>query len=126
MHAENIFMRKFVIDTNIWIYLVENKIDIFSQLKGEKIYTLSSVINELKNISKKKNKSGIAAKIALEMIKKFNVEILEIHGSSDEALLNLAKKGYVIITQDTELMRKIKETRGKAFGIKQGKYIEIH
>lgn len=116
---------KIVIDTNFWIYVVLNKIRIFEELLGYEIYTLDKVLQELKQISKKKSKHGIAAKVALEMIEKFNVKIISASKSADEKLIELAKQGFIIATNDAELLKKIKNLGGKTAQIRQNKYIHF-
>ncbi|HIQ50206.1 MAG TPA: PIN domain-containing protein [Nanoarchaeota archaeon] len=116
---------KIVIDTNFWIYAVLYKIRIFEELLGYEIYTLDKVLQELKQISKKKTKQAIASKIALGMIEKFNVKIINAPKSADEKLVELATQGFIIATNDAELVKKIKNLGGKVAQIRQKKYIEF-
>jgi rRNA-processing protein FCF1 len=116
---------KVIIDTNIWIYAALYKIDIFQELLGYEIFTLSKVIEELKQISKRKSKQAIAARVALSLIERHNVKTIECKASADEELLKLAKEGYIILTQDRELLERIKEVGGKIGYIRQKRYIEF-
>lgn len=116
---------KIVIDTNFWIYAVLNKIRIFEELLGYEVYTLDKVLQELKQISKKRSQQGMAAKVALDMIKKFEVKIISSPKPADEKLIELAKEGYIVATNDTELVKRIKDLGGKIAQIRQKKYIEL-
>ncbi len=122
--VQNYYM-KIAVDTNFWIYAVMNKIRIFEELSGYEIYTLDKVLQELKQLSRKRSEQGAAARLALEMIEKFNVKILHAPGEADEKLLELAKEGYIIATNDHELIQKIKNNGGKIAVIRQRKYIEF-
>lgn len=118
---------KIAIDTNIFIYAARFKLDIFSQLKGNEVCTIEPVIEELKKISKGNSKDAKAAALGLEILKKRAKDgKIKISKSktenADDGLLELGKSGYVIITQDRELLKRLKAA-GCAFGyIKQKKY----
>ena len=109
---------KIIFDTNFCLIPFEFKVDIFDELnriipEKYEIVIPNSVKEELKEISTKKNKRGIAAKSALEMIKKFKEVKLENIGGVDKSIMEFARKeGYAIATQD----KKIKST-AKKYGI---------
>lgn len=118
---------KIAIDTNIFIYAARFRIDILSQLSGNEIFTTESVINELEKISAGKSRDAKAAALALAILKKWikeqKIKILPSKtGSADDDLLRLGKLGYVILTQDKELLERLKSAKcGIAF-IRQRKY----
>jgi len=118
---------KIAIDTNIFIYSVRFKLDIFSQQKGNEAFTTEPVMRELEKINKGKSRDAKAAALGLEIIKKrANENKITILPSktenADEGLLELGKSGYAVITQDRELQERLKAA-GCAFGyIKQRKY----
>lgn len=121
---------KIVIDTNIFVYSVRFKIDIFSRLGGNEIFTTESVMRELEKLGKGNSRDAKAAALALLMLKeKINGGMVSVlpsgNRSADECLLELGKCGYAIITQDRELLERLKSA-GCAFGyIKQKKYFEF-
>ncbi len=118
---------KIAIDTNIFIYSVRFKIDIFSQMKGKEICTIEPVIRELEKLGKGKSRDAKAAALGFEILKKREkdgkIRILKSKTeNADFGLLELGKSGYVVITQDRELVKRLKAA-GCAFGyIKQKKY----
>jgi rRNA-processing protein FCF1 len=118
------------IDTNIWLLPYLQKIDIFTELerlltheKKYEIVTSLGVVNELKEIMRRKSakrKEKTAAKIALELIERTKVTILdEYQGGGnnevDKFILKLArehKNGFILCTNDKELRRKLKKVEG--------------
>ncbi|MBU3896466.1 MAG: DNA-binding protein [Nanoarchaeota archaeon] len=114
---------KIILDTNFLMAIVQFKIDIFEQLAGNSLYTIESVINELKGLSKEKSKDGTAAKIALDIIKSKGLKILESKDVADLSLIDYSNKGYIIATQDKVLQNKIKSLGGKSIYIRQKKYV---
>lgn len=118
---------KIAIDTNIFIYSSRFKLDIFSQLKGNELCTTEPVARELEKISKGESHNAKAAALALKILEKRinegKIRILKQKTeNADDGLLELGKSGYVVITQDRELLVRLKSA-GCAFGyIKQRKY----
>lgn len=118
---------KVAIDTNIFIYAVRFKLDIFSQLAGKGIFTTEPVMHELEKLAKGNSRDAKAAALGLEILKKRTKEgkirILKSKTeNADDGLLELGKSGYAVITQDKELLKRLKSA-GCAFGyIKQKKY----
>lgn len=109
-------MIKIILDTNFLLIPSQFKVDFFSEIDiiiHEK-YALcvpEAVIGELKKLSESKGKDGKAAKLALALIAKKNVNIIK--GSKrtkygDEAILDIADSGMLVATQDIELRKKLK------------------
>lgn len=118
---------KIAIDTNIFIYSVRFKLDVFSQLKGNEIFTTEAVMRELEKLAKGNSRDAKAAALAFSMLKeKISSEKIAVlkqkTENADDALLELGKNGYAVVTQDKELLKRLKSV-GCAFGyIKQRKY----
>ncbi|MBI2543136.1 MAG: PIN domain-containing protein [Candidatus Aenigmarchaeota archaeon] len=118
-----------VLDTNFLIDLVKFKIDLDAiyQIIPEphSLSTLNSVLSELSQISKQKTKSGGYAKLALKVIEQNNIKILKFQGSADMLLVQLAKEGMTIATNDTKLRKEIKSLGKKTIYLKAKKYVAI-
>ena len=118
---------KIAIDTNIFIYAARFKLDIFSQLKGNELCTTEPVLRELEKIGKGNSRDAKSAALGLEILeKRINEGKIRILSSkaenADDGLLELGKSGYAVVTQDKELLKRLKSA-GCAFGyIKQRKY----
>ncbi|MFQ6009955.1 MAG: PIN domain-containing protein [Candidatus Aenigmatarchaeota archaeon] len=115
---------RIVLDTNFLVLAVKEKIGIFLQLRGKRIYVIGPVMKELDKIAKGRSKDAVAARVALMIVKTKNMRKLRTgFRSADRALLEKARKGYVIATQDSVLRRRIKKAGGKVLYIRQKKYV---
>lgn len=118
---------KIAIDTNIFIYSVRFKLDIFSQLKGNELFTIEPAMRELEKLTKGNSRDAKSAALGLEILKKRakdgKIKILKSETeNADDGLLELGKNWYVVVTQDRGLLKRLKAA-GCAFGyIKQRKY----
>lgn len=109
-------MIKIILDTNFLLIPCQFKVDIFSEIDMiiHERYALcapEAVIGELKKLSESKGKDGKAAKLALALIAKKNVNIIK--GSKrtkygDEAIIEIADKNTLVATQDIELRKRLK------------------
>ena len=114
-------MEKVLLDTNFCMIPAQFGVDIYAEIKRllplAKIYTLDMNIKELEDLMANGSfKERRAAKIALQLIRQKDVEIIKTKSflntaknpkDADEALAEFAKEGYIIATQDRELKRKI-------------------
>ena len=101
------------------------KVDVFSELMEHDLFVLDKVIEELEKLAENRGKDGTAARVALQLVKKRDVGILEADESTDDALILYGKRGYAIATQDTKLKRKLKKGNVKLIYVKQKKYVMI-
>ena len=118
---------KVVIDTNALVYAAENKIDLFSLLKGNKIIIPNLVLEELQIISKaaKKASDRKAAFLALKILENASFETVQLAGRTDAAIENFAKaKDAAVLTNDLALEKKLAKAGIKVLHIRQKKYIE--
>ncbi len=122
---------KIVIDTNMLISAVQYKVDIFEQLQGYELVTLSNCIEELWKIAKGRSKSSTNARIALELIEKNGVMIEKsAEKSTDAAIIKYAMKnrpkdasGFAAATNDRKLIKALKNNGIKVIRLRQRKYL---
>lgn len=93
-----------LLDTNFLVLPTQFRIDIFNEIKEKlptaKLATIPQVVRELEKLGKRGSP-------ALQMIKKFNVKIIEANGKADDALLELAeKRNALLCTNDRELKKR--------------------
>ncbi len=124
-------MKKIIIDTNALMAIGEFRIDIFLALDDacdfpHDIYILEGTIRELNKIKKEqRGKYKQAAGLALSILNCKDVKILRTESQRekadevnkvdkvdevnkvDEMLARFSKEGYLILTQDAELKRKL-------------------
>jgi rRNA-processing protein FCF1 len=102
-------MDKIAVDTSFLIFMVKRKIDInrINELFSGPIelYTSKGVINELENIINSEKRDASYAKLALSLLKKLNLEIIENKNTPDDWLM----KQKIIATVDIPLSKKAQE-----------------
>ena len=118
-------MMKILLDTNFLMAVGQFKADVFGELQGNELFTLSSCIQELKKLAGSKKKDAPAARVALGLLKNGNVKTIQASGNADFGLMEQAKKGYAVATNDAALIKKLKESGIKVLRLKQKKRILI-
>jgi len=107
-------MEKILLDTNVLMAVGEMKLDVFEQLReycdfNFKIYVLQSTIEELeKIIVEQRGKYIRAAKLALSLLARKKITILKKTGYADDLLVELSQRGYLVLTQDALLKKRLK------------------
>ncbi|MEM7819316.1 MAG: DNA-binding protein [Candidatus Aenigmatarchaeota archaeon] len=116
---------KILLDTNFLLLPVQFKIDIFKLLKNYELFTLDLCVNEIKKLSERKTKDGIAAKVALELIKTKKINVIKSEKKkTDLAIIEIAKKyNYMVATNDKKLIKSLKRYGIKIIRLKQKKYL---
>ncbi|MBI4983627.1 hypothetical protein HZC32_03210 [Candidatus Woesearchaeota archaeon] len=107
-------MRKVIIDTNALMAAVEFKLEVFSELAKccdfkFKTAVLEGTVEELKKIiTEQGGKHKAAAKLALAMLQAKDVEVLTSKKNNvDDSLVDYSRNGYLVLTQDLELKRRL-------------------
>jgi len=116
------------LDTNFLLDMVRLKIRIeegIQELVGNHVLVMPiQVKQELQTLSTEKGKNGVAARIALEFLAKNKVKIVSASGESgDQALRELAQKGYIVATNDKDLRQSLKNTPQRVIVVRQSKYV---
>ena len=109
LFVKTFHMKKIILDTNFLIDLIKFKVDLedINILINEpyQLFSLSSVVRELKNLSK----NNKYAKGALRLLEFKKIKIIKSEGDVDKFLLTLANKNTIISTNDIKLKKKLKE-----------------
>ncbi|MFH0829791.1 MAG: hypothetical protein V1887_01350 [Candidatus Aenigmatarchaeota archaeon] len=115
---------KVVMDTSFLVTCVKWKIDWFKQLEEHRLYIIPDVEDELVKLSRGKSKDAESARIALVRLEHTDVlpQPANVKGT-DNALLELAKEGYCIATQDIGLKERIAKAGGHTVFIRQRKFV---
>jgi rRNA-processing protein FCF1 len=117
---------KIVLDTNFLVTAVRFKLDWFREMDEHHLYLIPDVEDELVKLSKGKGKDAEAARIALVRLEHTDV-LPQPSGarSTDDALLELAKEGYCVATQDAKLRVRIEKANGHVAYIRQRKQVVV-
>lgn len=125
---------KIILDTNFLLIPAQFKVDIFSEIDRiclfpYELYIVDKTISELEKIIKEqKGKDKAAAKLALDMLKAKNIDILEseTEKSVDDIIKSVVnKKEFVVATQDIPLKRALKSKNIPIITMRQKKKLII-
>jgi len=116
---------KVLLDTNMMLVPHQFGVDIFEYLKDYKIITLSSCMEELNALAKKRGDDGKAAKIALALIKQKKIEISRTKEKGDASIKNFAViERCAVATNDAALAKFLKGKGISVIRLRQKKYLE--
>ncbi len=107
-------MKKVLLDSNAFIYLVKQKIDLLVCLEEIlqepfELTTTESVIEELKRISNTAKKSSGYAKAALEIISRMNIKVIPSrYMDADKDIAALADRDVLVVTNDKKLKERLR------------------
>lgn len=121
-------MKGILIDTSSFVESFLQKANLLQLLllheEPLKPYTASTVVGELKILSRTKSPRGKAATFSLSLIKSGNIKVLKAVGPTDDVLIALAlQHGFSILSQDSKLRRRARAMGLKAMALKDGKII---
>jgi len=112
MHEYKFLIKSYkgiLLDTSFLIQAIESRIDIICELKKRlnmPLYIPKGVINELKNLGML-GKRNIT--LVMDVIKRGDIQTIDIEGGVDDAILSLSKGGeYIVATTDSKLRKKLK------------------
>ena len=111
-----------ILDTNFLIYLMKYRIADALEGKKNELAVPSPVINELKGLAKsaEKGKDKEAAKMALVLLEKWKVRILESGKNADAAIEELAAEHKAKVgTVDRLLAKKLESLGIKLIKVRQ-------
>ena len=121
-------MKKILVDTNFLLIPFQFKVDIFKEIdriidEKYEIFIIDKTIGELEKLIKGgKEKEIKAARLALQLIKKFNIKIINAQGDNvDDIIVQLKDKDTIVATMDKELRKRLK---GDVIVLRQKKYLK--
>lgn len=119
---------KVILDANFLLIPGQFKVDIFRELEKfgkPEFYTTDAVIRELEKLSETKKKDSGAATLALNLIKEKSVIVLEAKDKNTDREIerSAAENNFIVCTQDTELIKKLKQERIRVIFLRQKKYL---
>lgn len=123
-------MKKIILDTNFLLIPAQFKVDIFSEIDriclfNYKMYIVDKSIDELKSIvENQKGRNKSAAKMALQLVKNKNIEMLKTgKGKVDDLILSILNKDTILATQDILLRRRAAEKGAELILLRSKKYL---
>ncbi len=115
-------MEKIVLDTSFLLSCLEYKIDMVEELKRiiNSKFKISVLTKTLDELNGKKN-----WRLAMDVIKKNGIEILESEGSESVDNTLLKFKDSIVATQDRALKEKLKNRKIPVITIRQKRYLML-
>lgn len=121
-------MKKIILDTNFLLIPAQYKVDIFAELhrlfpEEIEICTLDKSLDELDKVAKEGcQKEKRQVKLIKQLLKTQNIKIISVdqEGLVDDLLVDYAKQGYSIATQDIGVKQRIKHN---LVTLRQNKYL---
>ena len=105
----------FIVDTNVWVYAANNKVDLRRLLQNEfglaAIYVPDSVVKELKKIRDSgKKEDGKSAWLSLQIIERNKLHIVKLgEGHTDKLIAQWALKNNAnVLTNDLKFRYMLK------------------
>jgi rRNA-processing protein FCF1 len=103
---------KFLLDTNFLLAPGKHKVDVFRELERfgkPELYTIDLVVKELEKLSRGKGKDGSHARLALELLEKKKIRVLDTGGTSADLEIEriASEEGFAVCTQDRELRERL-------------------
>lgn len=121
-------VKKILIDTNFLMIPEQFKIDIFKEIdriidEKYQIIVVDKTVEELEKLIKgNKEKEKRAARIALQLIKKYKIKVINTQGDNvDDIIVKLKDNDTIVATQDKELRKRLK---GDVIVLRQKKYLK--
>jgi len=122
-------MKKILLDSNFLISCFKFKVDLnqIENLLVEpfQLFTLASIVNELKTLAGSKSKDSKYARLALKFLDSKKIKILKTNRPADEAILELADKNTLVATNDLSLRKKLKVKGIKTIYLRGRKRLEV-
>ncbi len=106
-------MKTILLDTNALMAVATWKIDVVEELKKtadlpDKVAVLEGTIQELQKIAQERTgKERRAAKLAIALLNAKCVPSIPGRGNVDDLLVDYSRKGYLVLTQDRELKKRL-------------------
>ncbi|MEE9405861.1 MAG: PIN domain-containing protein [Candidatus Aenigmarchaeota archaeon] len=121
---------KFLLDTNFLMAVGQFKIDIFHELMlfgKPEFFTLDVVVRELEKLAAGKGKDKKAARLALTLVEKKGVKVLESGGKDADMEIErvASEEGFTVCTTDKELAERLKSEEVLVIGVKQKKKLAV-
>lgn len=111
-------MKTVILDTNFLLIPHQFRIDVLREIdklleEAHRIVVSEPIMAELRGLAAQRGKGGVAARVALEGIKKKGIEVMpsEIR-NGDEWIVDYAGKnpGTIVCTNDIELRRRLRKS----------------
>lgn len=119
-----------ILDTNFLLIPAQFGVDIFAEIgrvcDAYTLWIIDRTAEELQAIAQQKGGDGAAAKVALALLSSHAIQQLPAEGKGvDAAILEHAKRGWVVATQDSALRAQLQRRNVKLLIMKGKSHLAI-
>lgn len=118
-----------VLDTNMLLVPLQFGVDVFDEIQrlvpGARMAIVRGTLEELDRIASRGGRDARYARLAKRMILLKNLEVLNIDGPVDPALVELAKQGAIIATNDRLLKRRVWAVGSRVIALRDKGHLEL-
>ena len=119
-----------ILDTNFLMIPFQFKVDIFAEIAricnfSYNLAALDRTVQELESITKGRHKTSAA--LALQLLKKKDLKIIRTQSKKpvDDLIVEHAKKGAIIASQDAELRGRVKNNGSRIIFLRNKKFLKL-
>ncbi len=120
------------LDANMLLAIQQFKVDIFSEIekmfgKNAVVVVPMQVLGEVLALSEGSKATKSPARIALQEMQSHKVKIVSVNakGGADDALLEMAKQGYIVASNDAGLRKRIKGFPAQVIYLRQKRFLKL-
>jgi len=119
------------VDANMLMAIGQFKVDVFSEIgkmfgKNVVLAAPMQVFDEVLSLSEGGKGTKMAAGIALQEMQNHKVKIVSVNAKgADNALVKMAKEGYIVASNDALLRKRIKGFAAQVIYLRQKRFLEI-
>ena len=118
-----------VLDTNMLLVPLQFGVDVFDEVQrlvpGARMAVVRGTLEELDRIASRGGRDARYARLAKRMILLKNLEVLDMNGPVDPALVELAKRGAIIATNDRLLKRRVWAVGARVIALRDRGHLEL-
>jgi rRNA-processing protein FCF1 len=125
-------MKKVLLDTNALLMPVLDGVDVFDCLnalipEAHELATTSSIVRELEGMQSPGSRRGVAARVALELVRKRKIRVYESNMKPDESIIAFAleHRDTMVFTNDGKLKKELRKSNIQVITPKGRKYLAL-
>jgi rRNA-processing protein FCF1 len=116
-------MHRVILDTSSIVFAFSRKVDIFGRAEDQlqaRIVVSAGVMRELRGLASGRTKEGRSAKVALEVMKKYRIDVDGDGRAADRWILDAGMAaGVYVCTNDIRLKRELLERGKRALSVSE-------
>ncbi len=117
---------KVCVDTSMLLCIAETKVRFFEDVKMKfghvEFFVPSCVEKEIVSLEKNQR---LKIEVVRKVLESIDVKTIDCKGKADDCLVEFAKQGFIVATNDSGLRKRIKGFGGRIIYLKKSAFIEF-